>query len=1114
MQNVAGQIVLSPSDLNDHVECAHLTTLALEVALGQRPRPYLADEESELLRRKGEAHEHAHLERLRKEGRAIVEVQLGGSWDFDAAARRTSEAMRAGADVISQATFVAGRWRGRADFLLKVPRVTSLGPWGYEPLDAKLARAEKPTYVLQLCFYSDGIAAIQGVPPEHMHVLLGVGEQRSLRYDDFAAYYRRVRAGFEAVVGAPGATEPYPVDHCALCGFRGVCAERWEAEDHLSLVANVRRDQVELLRATGVPTLAALATSALDARVEGVADHALETLRDQAALQLARRTTGVVDWHPIRGEAGRGFGLLPRPSAGDVIFDIEGDPFWEPARGLHFLFGLVLRDGADWRYEPMWAHDRLEERQLFERFVDLVHERLARDPGMHVYHYGAYEKSTITQLMGIYASREDAVDDLLRRKVFVNLHTVVRQGLRAGVGSYSLKEVEALARFERQADVKSGTRAVLAYERWMETRDAKLLQSIAAYNDEDCRATLALRDWLVARRPDDASWAEVEVVEDRDDPEAGERGVLRAALVDDAAPGSPRWLAGELLEYHRREARPGWWWFFERLNQMTVEELVDDAESIGRLDAVGQPVADKRSLVYTLAFPPQQHKLGAGDTPSDPATKKGAGTIVGVDEVAGTLQLRRGPRLAGVALPRALVPSGPLVTKEQRGALGRLATSMVCDDGRYPALRGMLARNAPRLRGRQAGGSIQTIEIEKLRSLAASLDGSYLFIQGPPGTGKTYTGARLVTALMRLGRRVGVAATSHKAIHNLLAEVEKAAAEEGLRFRGLKKASADYDESRYEGGTSVTNAGEVATFASARADVLLFAGTSWLFAHRDLDGGASPMIDTLVIDEAGQVSLADALAMGTAARNVILLGDPLQLAQVSQGTHPPGTEASVLEHLLGEHVTIPPDRGVFLERTRRMHPDVCRFISEVVYESRLEGVPEMARQSTAFGTGLRFRPVDHLGNASASPEEANVVAAEIRRMVGADWADKDGKTRPLRPTDFMVVAPYNAQVRRLREALRSADLGDVPVGTVDKFQGREAPIVFYSMATSSAEDVPHTLEFLFSRNRLNVAVSRAMCLAIVVASPRLLESRARTIGQMRLINALCRFVDLAEIHAK
>src|SRR5215470_12903208 len=267
MQRVDGQVTLSPSDLNDYVECPHLTTLALEVARGERARPHVADEEAELLRRKGEEHEHAELERLRAEGRTIVEIELGEPWDFETAARETAKAMRAGIDVISQATFVDGRWRGRADFLLKVERDTKLGRWGYEPLDAKLARAEKPTYVLQLCFYSDGIAAIQGPPPEHMHVLLGIGEQRALRYDDFSAYYRRVRAHFEAAIAAPAATEPYPVDHCSLCEFRGVCAERWKAEDHLALVANIRRDQVTRLREAGLPTLAGLARSAPDTEI-------------------------------------------------------------------------------------------------------------------------------------------------------------------------------------------------------------------------------------------------------------------------------------------------------------------------------------------------------------------------------------------------------------------------------------------------------------------------------------------------------------------------------------------------------------------------------------------------------------------------------------------------------------------------------------------------------------------------------------------------------------------------------------------------------------------------------------------------------------------------------
>ena len=1106
MQALDGRLVLSPSDLNDYVECPHLTTLALEVARGTRKRPFVLNEHGDLLRRKGEEHEAAYLAELRRQGRQVTDVIGADRWDFEGSARATIEAMRAGAEVIYQATFVRGDWRGRADFLERVEQPTALGGWGYEALDAKLARAEKPTYVLQLCFYTEAIAAIQQAPVSAMHVLLGVGQRRTLRPADFDAYYRRVRAGFLAAIDRAAPTEPYRVEHCGLCEFRTVCDERWRQEDHLLLVAGIRGDHVTRLRSAGLGTLAKLA-QAPDTKVDHVAPHTLEALCDQAALQLHRRTTGDLTWRALPIEPERGFERLPPPSAGDVLFDIEGDPFWEPARGLHFLFGLLTWDDGAWRYRAIWAHDRAGERAALEALVDFFHERLARHPDLHVYHYGAYEPTALKQLMGVYATREDAVDALLRREVFVDLHGVVRQGLRAGVSGYSLKEVEALPAFCRQADVTSGTRAVLAYEQWMETRAAGRLDEIAAYNEEDCRATLALRDWLLEHRPDDARWAtppDARPVDDDRQKTDAQREALRQALLDGAEPGSPRWLAAELLEYHRREARPAWWWFFERC-QMSADELVEDGEAIGRLRVEGPPRGVNRSLEYRFRFEAQQHKLGEGDTPCDPVTGKGAGTIAELDENAGVLVLRRGPGLASTSLPEALIPPGPIQTPEQRGALARLGAAVLADDGRYRALCDILARARPRLVG-ELDTPLQTMDLAEQRQRAAALDDSYLFIQGPPGTGKTWTGARIVVDLIRRGRRVGVAATSHKAIHNLLDEIVRAAGKEGVRFRGLKKSSASNPETEYDGGDSISNIADAREFVAASSRVQLVAGTAWLFARQDLDG----TLDTLVIDEAGQVALADALAMGTAARNVILLGDPLQLAQVSQGMHPEGAGASVLEHLLGEHPTVPADMGIFLDRTRRMHPDVCRFVSEIVYDGRLDGLPALACQATSFGTGLRYLPVDHVGNVAAAPEEAERIARDIRAMRGGSWTNRDGVTQPLGDSDFMVVAPYNDQVRMLRRALEAAGLGGVPVGTVDKFQGREAPVVFYSMATSSAEDVPRSLEFLFSRNRLNVAVSRAMCLACIVASPRLLESRARTIEQMRLINALCRFVEMAE----
>ncbi len=416
----------------------------------------------------------------------------------------------------------------------------------------------------------------------------------------------------------------------------------------------------------------------------------------------------------------------------------------------------------------------------------------------------------------------------------------------------------------------------------------------------------------------------------------------------------------------------------------------------------------------------------------------------------------------------------------QEEALERLGRSLLAGDRRYPALESVLTRESfPQ--------PVQTDDLDAMKQLVRSLDGRQLVIQGPPGSGKTWTAGRLIADLIGAGKTVGVASTSHKAIHNLLGEVETAAGELGIAFDGRKKASQGNPESEYD-GQMITNVWK----ASDTAGADLAAGTAWLFCHPDHDG----RLDYLFIDEAGQVSLADALAMGTCARNLVLIGDPLQLAQVLQGTHPGGADASVLTHLLGENATIPPDRGLFLERTFRLHPDVCGYISEVFYEGRLRPDARTAERTTPLGTGLRYIPVEHEGNRQSSEEEAAAVVAEVARLRDAG----------VRSSDVMVVAAFNAHVDLLRERLPA----DVRIGTVDKFQGQEALVVIYSMASSSGEDVPRGLDFLLSRNRLNVAISRAQCLAYLVCSPRLLEVDCKTIEHMRLANALCRFVEMGE----
>ncbi len=1042
--------------------------LELAVAGGELKRPFRVNLHAALIQRKGEEHERRYLEELRTEGKTIAEP---------ATAREAEAAIRAHqADVIYQARLEHDGWRGIADFLERLP------DGSYEVVDTKLARRARPAHVLQLCFYSEQLARIQGRRPELMHVVNGLGERETFRPGDYEAYYRRLQRRFLAAVAGGLDTYPLPVEHCGLCDFLDLCKAQWEADDHLTLVAGASRLQVERLENADITTLSALAEAPPDTDVRSMRPATFERLRSQAALQLHYRQTGERQIVALPLEDDRGFALLPEPSPGDVWLDFEGDPWFEPSRGLEFLTGwLELGEDGEPVYRFLRAATRGDERVAFQAFVDHVVERRRRFPGMHVYHYAPYERTALTRLMGEHATREDEIDDLLRGEVLVDLYRITRQALRASVPSYSLKEIEKLYDFDRAAEVGGGSKAVHDFETYLETGEESLLEGIEAYNREDCVSTFDLHRWLLELRPD-IPWRppleerqRSEEAEERD----AETARVRAALLAAAEEGDPRWLLAQLLDYHRREEKPQWWEYFFHLNQLDDEEYVTNRNTLGGLVPAGEPQLEKRSWWYPFTFEAQEHKISA--TGVDPRTERRFD--VRVDDEHGTLWLRWGEEPADEPLPTALIPPVPYNAKAQKAALLRLAENQE----QYPAAMAILERRPPRA---SLGGS--------LADAALSLDSSYLFVQGPPGSGKTWNGARVAVALMRAGQRVGVTALSHKAIHKFLDDLEEAADEAGFEFRGMKKGAGEgHYENRF---VECTNSND----AMLDPELQLLAGTSWLFARGHMD----QHIDTLFVDEGGQFALADALAVATSARNLVLLGDPNQLPQVSQGSHPPGAEVSVLGHLLGEDKTVRPDMGVFLERTWRMRPEVNDYVSETFYEGRLEPAEVTSTRSVADGNGVRFLSVEHVGHSQAAPEEADRVRAEIERLVGSPYVE-DGVERPLRYEDFIVVAPYNAHVRCLREKLPE----EVRVGTVDKFQGQEATVSFFSMASSSGEDVPRGIEFLFSSNRLNVAISRARCLACVVASPRLLEANPRTVEQMQLVNALCRYVEVAEVQA-
>jgi len=1104
MRRFDGGRLYSAYDLKRFLECRHCTWLDLRDLESPTERAP-EDEHLRLLREKGLEHEQSYLKRLRDSGRAVKEIAAAG---LPERVRQTRAAIAAGADFVYQAALWNGSWHGFADFLRRV----DIDPCRYECVDTKLAHTPAPDHLIQLAVYTDLLAEIQGGIPRAMHLVLGDGREVSFRTADVFHYYRQARRRFEEFVAEPpGTSSPEPCTCCAQSDWRERCTSRWEQDDHLSLVAGMTRAQVLKLNRTGIATVRHLAGMAGGTRVRGIGPAPLERLREQAKLQVHRRDTGENRVEILSARAGRGFERLPQPDPHDLFLDFEGDPLYPD--GLEYLAGLYRQVGDAPEYREFWAHNHDEERKSFESLIDALAAHLARQPGASVYHYGHYEETALKRLASRYGTREEEVDELLRGRRLVDLLKVVRESVRVSEPSYSLKNLEVFYMEERAGQVRTAGESIVAYERWRRLADGTLLRQIAQYNEADCRSTMLLRDWLLGLRPEGTHW--LEAGSSRPDPAkvharlqaAARRAGLEHALLQgvDGETRRVRELVCHLLEFHRREEKPEWWAMFDR-RESSEEELIEDPECLGglTLDRSAPVRTVARSKVFTYRFPRQECKMvpGQGVLVADTLAK--LGRVLELDDTACLVRIKLSNKLSGPPPAASIIPEGPIDSQPLRVAVARFAGSIASPGaGRYRAIESLLARDPPRVDGIAAGAPLVDPGgdlIEGCRQVVAGLLESFVFIQGPPGSGKTFTTSHVILDRIRAGAKVGVASNSHKAVNNLLAAVENRAKEAGVSFRGIKKSDRARPETVF-GGHLVQDVYDN-QHIDLSADVI--AGTAWLFARPELDR----KLDCLFVDEAGQVSLANLVAMGLSARNIVLVGDQMQLAQPIQGVHPGESGQSVLEYLLQGEATIAPERGVFLPTTWRMQDDLCRFISEAVYDGRLQ--PESRNRHRLIRLspdahpalspkGLRFVPVVHDGCSQRSEEEASVVRDIYLSLLGQEYRDHEGELHPVEVGDILVVAPYNLQVLLLKSVLPAG----ARVGTVDRFQGQEAEVVLVSMATSSAEDLPRGIGFLYSKNRLNVAVSRARTLAVIVANPRLLGIPCRTVEQVRLVNTLC-----------
>lgn len=1114
MQKPAGEIVLSASDLSFFAECAHRTWLDRR-HLDHPMEKADDDDQAKLIQGKGYDHEERFFAML-KEG-AETCVEIGADWPLERKLEVTRAAILDGAEVIYQATLKRGNLMGHADFLVRSGR-GNRGQWLYEVVDTKLARSTKAKFLLQLCFYSDLLSDIAGELPHRMHVELGNGKRESFRVGDYIHYYRslltRLLDYLAAYPDATGVPYPAPCDHCSLCPWREHCTAKRINDDHLSAVAGITRQQIARLEAADIRTVAALGALPATQTVPKIAGESLKKLREQARLQLLERETGqqVVELLPMEAGMPRGFARLPRPDDGDLFFDMEGDPMEEG--GLEYLFGLYYFDTGKAVFKAFWAHDREEERWAFVEFINFVMARRAAYPNMHVYHYAHYENTAIRRLMTSHGVCESAVDQLLREGRLVDLYKVVREGLRISKDSYSIKAVESFYSGKRASDVKKATDSIVVYEQWRDTRAPELLESIRQYNEEDCRSTWLLRDWLLSLRPGAQPWFDAAATESkRPARNKSDKTLEHEQCLEefhdrlivhpenqDLDPGLAT-LVNSLLDFYRRVAKPQWWAIFDR-REAELEELLEDPEVIAGLydpEYVGE---GDRFSIYRYCYPGQDFKVRAGDRPVRLDNLKET-KILGVDEDANTvdLELRLGKEELEPPATVSVSIGAPIDTSTMQAAVFSFAESLVKGENRYKAIRDYLHRRVPDIRGLAPGLPIVGKDATPLEAAILAverLDSSYLFIQGPPGTGKTYTGSHLIASLLKAGKRVAVSSNSHKAINNLLEAVDKRMAESGHFYFGVKKAS-NAEQVIVSG--NIVNVWSDSDILNADPEPQLVAGTAWTLAKPAFRNA----FDYLFIDEAGQVSLANTIAMGMCAKNLILLGDQMQLGQPIQGNHPGQSGKSTLEYLLDGEPTIAPDKGIFLGTTYRMHPDVCRFISDAIYDSRLESadstrerrlILDASAHPALLPTGIRYFPIVHDACSQRSEEEAGAVREIVESLLAQRYRDGEGGEQAFTLDNILVVAPYNMQVNLLKRFLPKG----TRVGTVDKFQGQEAEVVIVSMATSSAEYLPRNLDFLFSKNRINVAVSRAKCLSVVLFSPKLLNLRCKSPAEMALVN--------------
>ncbi len=1113
-----GEIRFSPTDLSLYFESRfaswmdHYQELFKNNGVLGKIHRNPPDDLLDLLSKEGKKHEksilksHPHLQE-----KNVIEISGNNQKEK---IEKTTHAMKEGAEVIYQAALASNTFLGHADLLWKKEGKSSLGDYYYIPYDIKIATVAKPTAILQLLTYCDLLQEQQGRLPEEIGIITKNKNLQTYRVTNLFYYYLFFKKDFlKFHASFSPEHQPLPEKTKEHRDWSIYAKKVLHKNDDISLTANIRMNHVKILKQKGLETLTQLSKYKGDT-IKEIPHETLKTLKRQAQLQVDSRDKKSPLYEVLPHKDRMGLAMIPNPTEKDIFFDMEGYPLIGE-NGLEYLYGFSDRKR---NYQTIWAYHPNEENKAFQLFVELLHKTWSSYKEMKVYHYGHYEPSTLKRLMGRYGICEEMVDDLLRAEVFVDLYQVLKQALLVGTYNYGLKSIECLYYPERQTEVSSGSESAVEFSRWLDIgghpNESEFLKRIEDYNKDDCLSTLDLEEFL-RKIKNDKSITYIPFQLDDEKKKGKSLKPLRAEcseqakyLLDSMDPeqrGLPfenadisSYVCEQLahcLGFINREEKPDWWNYFSK-QDLSYEDLYADSEAL-----VNVRIISSNGKEFKCHFDVEQdskfHKgskvrIMENQNPNENLK------VENIDYVKGEIVLSGNCTAIGMS-SFTLVSEIVYFNKDMVLKALLNHAKNYNKEAQYFGLKkcvhDILTKSTPDIKNRHKNEKLIREDdiISELTDLVLNMNQTALCIQGPPGSGKTYTASRIIHAVINENKRVVISSNSHKAINLLAQEVAKLNSNCSIVKVSPEKQSKE-DKEQFT-GTQI-EVKTTSTHPESLKNYDLIISTVYYLSKFQNEA------DYLFVDEATQVALPNLLAMTNCADNVVLLGDQMQLEQPIKASHPGESGNSILLYLTNGQKTLPPHFGVFLNKTYRMHPAICAFISSEFYEGRLNSIPETSKQKILWAdyrqSGLLFIPIEHEGNTQASKEEVECIAKLVNKALMSEWMDKEGNRKPITWDDILIVAPYNHQVALLKDQLPEAR-----VGTVDLFQGQEAALVITSMCSSSLDDAPRGASFLLNANRMNVAISRAKALSIVIGSPKLAQGQGCSIESMKLISTYC-----------